>query len=173
MFLLVLFFSKRKVRVEKMITLNQKTLEEIERAASKYADRNSAIMPALWAAQQEFGHLSEEVIEAVAAAVGVPKAKAQGLATYHSLYWKKPVGKYVIMLCTNIACTLMGAETLLEHLEGKLGINEGETTPDGMFTLQEVECIGSCGNAPAMCINDTFHYDLTEAGIDKILEGLK
>jgi NADH-quinone oxidoreductase subunit E len=156
-----------------MINLSQKTLDEIERAASKYADRNSAIMPALWAAQQEFGHLSEEVIEAVAAAVGVSNAKAQGLATYHSLYWKKPVGKYVIMLCTNIACTLMGAETLLEHLENKLGIKEGDTTPDGMFTLQEVECIGSCGNAPAMCINETFYYDLTEAGIDKLLESLK
>lgn len=156
-----------------MVNLSKKTLAEIERAAARYADRNSAIMPALWAAQQEFGHLSEEVIAAVAVAVGVPKAKAQGLATYHSLYWKKPVGKYVIMLCTNIACTLMGAETLLEHLEARLGIREGETTPDGMFTLQEVECIGSCGNAPAMVINETFYYDLTEAGIDKLLESLK
>jgi NADH-quinone oxidoreductase subunit E len=156
-----------------MITLSENTLQEIEKAASKYVDRKSALMAALWAAQEEYGHLSADVIEAVAAAIGVSNAKAQGLATYHSLYWKKPVGKYVVMLCTNIACTLVGAETCLEHLERKLGIHEGETTPDGRFTLQEVECIGACGNAPAMVINETFYYDLTEARIDDILAGLE
>jgi len=152
-----------------MIKLSEKTLAEIEKAAAKYPDRNSAMMPALWAAQEEFGVLSPEVIEAAANAVGVPRAKAQGLATYHSLYWKKPVGKNVIMLCTNVACTLMGAETMLEHLEKKLGIKEGETTTDGKFTLQEVECIGSCGSGPAMVVNETFHYELTESKIDEIL----
>ena len=157
----------------KMVTLSENTLQEIEKAASKYVDRKSALMAALWAAQAEFGQLSPDVIRAVAEVIGVSNAHAQGLATYHSLYWKKPVGKYVIMLCTNIACTLMGAETLLEHLEKKLGIHEGGTTPDGMFTLQEVECIGSCGNAPAMVINETFYYDLTADKIDGILEGLK
>jgi len=155
-----------------MVSLSKETLEEIEKAASKYPDRNSALMAGLWAAQLEFGHLSADVLEAVAVAVGVPKAKAQGVATYHSLYWKKPVGKYVIMLCTNIACTLLGAETCLEHLENKLGIKEGETTQDGRFTLQEVECIGSCGTAPAMVINETFYYTLDEARIDEILAGL-
>ncbi|MGC2424166.1 MAG: NADH-quinone oxidoreductase subunit NuoE [Nitrospirota bacterium] len=156
-----------------MVTLSENTLQEIERAASKYVDRKSALMAALWAAQEEYGHLSADVIEAVAAAIGVSNAKAQGLATYHSLYWKKPVGKYVVMLCTNIACTLCGAETYLEHLEKKLEIHEGETTPDGRFTLQEVECIGACGNAPAMVINETFYYDLTEARIDEILGSLE
>ena len=156
-----------------MVKLSENTLAEIEKAAAKYVDRNSVLMPALWAAQQEYGYLSEDVLAAVADAVGVSRAKAQGLATYHSLYWKKPVGKYVVMLCTNIACTLLGAETMLEHLEKRLGIHEGETTADGMFTLQEVECIGSCGTAPAMVINETFHYDLTEEKIDKILDSLK
>ena len=149
--------------------LKKETIEEIEAAAAKYPNRNSALMPALWAAQRECGHLSAEVIDAVAAAVGVSRAKAQGLATYHSLYWKKPVGKYVLMLCTNVACTLMGAETVLEHLESVLGIKEGETTSDGMFTLQEVECIGSCGSAPAMVVNETFHYNLDIEVIDKLL----
>lgn len=155
-----------------MIKLSEHTLAEIEKAAAKYPDRNSALMPGLWAAQEEFGALSPEVIDAVAKAVGVSRAKAQGLATYHSLYWKKPVGKNVIMLCTNVACTLMGAETMLEHLEKKLGIKEGETTPDGKFTLQEVECIGSCGSGPAMVVNETFYYELTEKGIDEILSRL-
>lgn len=156
-----------------MITLSKETLEEIEKAAAKYPDRRSALMAALWAAQEEFGHLSQEAMEAVAEAVGVSNAHTQGLATYHSLYWKEKVGRYVIMLCTNIACTLMGAETLLERLENKLGIHEGGTTPDGKFTLQEVECIGSCGNAPAMVINETFYYDLTPEKIDSILDSLK
>jgi len=152
-----------------MISLSKDTLAEIEKAAAKYPDRNSAIMPGLWAAQREFGYLSEDVIEAVAKAVGVPNAKAQGLATYHSLYWKKPVGKNVIMVCTNVACTLVGAETILEHLEKKLDIHEGGTTKDGKFTLYEVECIGSCGSGPAVVVNETFYYNLTESGIDEIL----
>jgi len=152
-----------------MVELSKETIQEIETAAAKYPDRNSALMPALWAAQRQFGYLSEEVLEAVALAVGVPKAKAQGIATYHTLYWKKPVGKNVLMLCTNVACTLMGAETMLEHLERKLGIREGGTTPDGKFTLMEVECIGSCGSGPAMVINETFYYELTESKIDEIL----
>ena len=152
-----------------MVKLSENTLAAIEKAAAKYPDRNSALMPALWAAQGEFGYLSPEVIEAVALAVGVPKAKAQGVATYHSLYWKKPVGKNVVMLCTNVACTLMGAETVLEHLETKLGIHEGGTTADGKFTLMEVECIGSCGSGPAMVINETFYYNLDTDRIDEIL----
>ena len=152
-----------------MITLNKDTLAEIEKAAAKYPDRNSAIMPGLWAAQREFGYLSDDVIEAVAKAVGVPKAKAQGVATYHSLYWKKPIGKNVIMLCTNVACTLVGAETILEHLEKKLNVHEGGTTADGKFTLMEVECIGSCGSGPAVVVNETFYYNLTVQGIDEIL----
>ena len=156
-----------------MQTLSKETWEKIENAASKYPDRRSILLPALWAAQYEFGYLSEEVIEAVAAAVGVSNAKAQGVATYHSLLWKNKVGKYVVMLCTNIACTLLGAETILEHLENKLGIHEGETTSDGMFTLLEVECIGSCGTAPAMVVNETFHYDLTVEKVDRILADCK
>jgi len=109
------------------------------------------------------------VIEAVAVAVGVPKAKAQGVATYHSLYWKEKVGKNVVMLCTNVSCTLVGAETLLEYLEKKLGVKEGGTSADGKFTLMEVECIGSCGSGPAMVVNETYYYDLTEQRIDEIL----
>jgi len=152
-----------------MVKLGDKTLAEIEKAAAKYPDRNSALMPGLWAAQHEFGYLSDEVIEAVAAAVGVPKAKALGVATYHTLYWKQKTGKNVIMLCTNVSCTLVGAETLLEYLENKLGIHEGGTTADGKFTLMEVECIGSCGSGPAMVVNETYYYDLTEQKIDEIL----
>jgi len=156
-----------------MIKLSEETLAEIEKAAAKYVDRNSALMPALWAAQREFGYLSEDVMSAVAEAVGVSRAKTQGLATYHTLYWKHQMGKYVVMLCTNVACTLMGAETILEHLENKLGVKAGHTTDDGMFTLMEVECIGSCGSGPAMVVNETFHYQLTESKIDEIIASCK
>ena len=152
-----------------MVTLSEETIKEIEVAAAKYPDRNSALMPGLWAAQRQFGYLSGDVIEAVAVAVGVPKAKAQGVATYHSLYWKEKVGKNVVMLCTNVSCTLVGAETLLEYLEKKLGVKEGGTSADGKFTLMEVECIGSCGSGPAMVVNETYYYDLTEQKIDEIL----
>ena len=145
-------------------------LREIEDAAAHYPDRRSALMAGFWAAQREFGSLSDEVIEAVAAVIGVPKAHAQGVAAYHTLYYKGKVGRHVVMLCTNVACTLMGAETLLGHLEGRLGVKVGGTTPDGMFTLMEVECIGSCGKAPAMVVDDDFHYELTPDKIDEILK---
>jgi NADH-quinone oxidoreductase subunit E len=88
------------------------------------------------------------------------------------MLYRQPVGRHVIKVCRNIACSLLGAERLLEHLKTKLGIGEGETTADGRFTLLTVECLASCGTAPAMQVNDTYHERLNEAEIDRILQGL-
>jgi NADH-quinone oxidoreductase subunit E len=130
-------------------------------------------MPALTVAQKENGWLSPDVMEEVAAFLGLPPAEVAAVASFYTMYQLKPTGKYLIQVCTNISCSLLGAEHLVEHLSERLGIAEGETTRDGKFTLITVQCLGSCGTAPVMQINDTYYENLTEAKIDEILKELE
>jgi len=145
---------------------------EFERLLTRYPDKEAVILPVLHLAQREFGHLSDEAILYVAGLLGVSPAKINGVATFYTRYNRKPVGKYHVQICRNIACSLLGAEHLIEHVAGKLGVKPGGTTPDGKFTLSQVECLGSCGTAPVMQINDDYYENLTEASIDAILEKL-
>jgi len=145
---------------------------EFERLLTRYPDKEAVILPVLHLAQREFGHLSDEAILYVAGLLGVSPAKINGVATFYTMYNRKPVGKYHVQICRNIACSLLGAEHLIEHVAGKLGVKPGGTTPDGKFTLSQVECLGSCGTAPVMQINDDYYENLTEASIDAILEKL-
>ena len=121
---------------------------------------------------REFGHVSDEAIVYVAGLLGLSPARIEGVATFYTMYNRKPVGKYHVQICRNISCSLLGAEHLITHVAEKLGVKPGETTPDGRFTLSQVECLGSCGTAPVMQINDDYHENLTEASIDAILDKL-
>jgi len=112
-------------------------------------------------------------MEYVAGLVGVTPAYVQGVVTFYTMFRQQPVGRYLIQVCTNLPCSLMGAEHVVEYLSGKLKIKEGETTPDKKFTLIRVECLGACGGAPMMQINDTFYENLTREKIDLILAELK
>lgn len=145
---------------------------KIEEIAKRYPDRRSAIMPALYLAQERYGYLSREAIEEVAAILNIPPIQVYEVATFYTMYNKKPVGKFHIQVCTNLSCMLLGAEDLLRFLKERLGIEEGETTKDGLFTLSTVECLGSCGTAPVMQINDTYYENLTKEKIEEILKGL-
>jgi NADH-quinone oxidoreductase E subunit len=149
------------------------TLKELERIVSRYPDKEAAILPALHLAQREFGHVSDEAILYVADLLGVSAARINGVATFYTMYNRKPLGKYHVQVCRNIACSILGAEHLIDYVSGKLGIKPGQTTPDGRFTLSKVECLGSCGTAPVMQINDDYYENLTEGKIDEILGGLK
>jgi len=146
---------------------------EFDRLLTRYPDKEAVILPALHLAQREFGFVSDEAIVYVAGLLGVSPAKINGVATFYTMYNRKPVGKYHVQVCRNIACSLLGAEHLIEHVSGKLGVKPGETTPDGKFTLSLAECLGSCGTAPVMQINDDYYENLTEASIDAILEKLR
>ena len=145
---------------------------EFERLLTRYPDRKAVILPALHLAQKEFGYVSDEAIVYIAGLIGTSPSEIEGVATFYTMYNRKPVGKYHVQICRNLSCSLLGAEHLIEHVSKKLGVRPGETTPDGKFTLTKVECLGSCGTAPVMQVNDEYHENLTVESIDRILDQL-
>ncbi len=147
--------------------------EKIEAATAPYPDQRSAIMPALRIAQDEYGHLPGEVLEEVADILGVERIWVYELATFYTLFHTEPVGMFHLQLCDNLSCLLRGAEALLKHMEDALGIEKGSTTPDGLFTLSTVECLGACEMAPMMQVGDDFHADLDADRIDQLLDKLR
>ncbi len=147
--------------------------EHIKTIAAKYPDRRGALLPALHVAQREKGWLSQDALREVSAVLNLPEATVKGVATFYSMYKKHPAGKYLVQLCTNVACMIFGAETLLDLLGKKYGMEPGGTTEDGRFSLVIMECIGACDRAPAMLVNEDFHADLTEQRIMEILESYK
>jgi NADH-quinone oxidoreductase E subunit len=155
------------------LAFSEKTRARHERMLARYPNREAAILPTLHLAQREFGHLTGEAIDYVASLLGFTPARIEGVATFYTMYNRKPVGKYHLQICRNLSCSLMGAEHLIEHVSGKLGVGPGETTADGRFTLSTVECLGSCGTAPVMQVNDDYYEDLSEEKVDAILDGLR
>lgn len=153
--------------------LSTKAIENIKKAIDKYPMKRFASMDALMIAQEECGFLTEDVLKEVACILDIEPVQLNQVAAFYTMYNKKPVGKYHIQVCTNVTCSLLGAGHIAEFLSKKLGVKKGETTPDKRFTLSEVECLGSCGTAPMMQINDDYYENLTEAKIDEILKGLK
>jgi NADH-quinone oxidoreductase subunit E len=153
-------------------TTEEKAL--IKRYVNQYATPQGAVMKALWLAQEKFGWLPPEVIRLVADELEIPYSVAYGVATFYSQYYKEEVGKFVLDVCTCFSCQFCGGYDILHYLEDKLGIHKGETTPDGMFTLQEVECLGACGSAPMMQItNGPYMHNLTPAKIDDLIDNLR
>ena len=146
---------------------------EIERLRNLYPQRASAVMPALWLAQKRWGFLSIEAVQAVAKGLDLPEPEVAQVATFYTMYHLAPVGRNVIQVCCTLSCSLAGAEALVEHLEKKLGIGVGETTPDGRVTLKKVECLASCGTAPMLAIADEYYESLTPQKVDEILERLR
>lgn len=147
--------------------------KEFEKLLPRYPIKEAAMLPTLRLAQEEFDYITDDVIKFVAELVETPVARVKAVATFYTMYNKKPVGKYHIQVCQNLSCSLMGAESILDHLAKKLKIKVGETTSDKKFTLTRVECLGACGTAPVMQINDDYHEDLTPEKVDSILEGLE
>lgn len=138
-----------------------------------YPTKRSVLVPTLLYAQDETGCLSDEVIHEIASRLELTELDVRNVISYYSMLTTKPRGKYNVQVCTNIACMLRGGEELFAHCKKKLGIGNKGTTPDGVFTLEEVECIGACSWAPAVQVNYDFHENLTAEKLDKVLEGLK
>ena len=135
-----------------------------------YPTKRSVLVPTLLDAQDEAGYLSDEVIEEIARRLELTALEVRNVISYYSMLTTKPRGKYNVQVCTNIACMLRGGEELLEHCEKRLGIGHKETTPDGLFCLEEVECIGGCSWAPAVQVNYDFHENLTTEKMDRVLD---
>lgn len=133
----------------------------------------SLVLPLLHCTQQDKGWISEDDAVMIAAYIGVPAMQVLEALRWYTMFNQAPQGRHVIKVCRNIACALRGAEDLVTHLQHKLGIDAGQTTADGRFTLMTVECLASCGTAPAMQINDTYHECLDEAKVDRLIEDLR
>jgi NADH-quinone oxidoreductase subunit E len=138
-----------------------------------YPIKRSALVPMLLYAQDEVGHVSDEVVHEIAVRLDLTDLEVRNVVSYYSMLHTKPIGKYNIQVCTNISCMLRGAERVFDHIRQRLGIGHKQDTPDGMFHLEEVECIGACCWAPAMQVNYDFHEKLTPEKVDEILETLR
>ena len=159
----------------KIQLISEQSRAEIDHWIAKYPaeQKRSAVMAALRIVQdQNNGYLTNDLMDAVAEYLVMPAIAVYEVATFYSMYELEPVGKHKICLCTNISCMLCGSDNIVEHLTQKLGIKMGQTTPDGRFTLKEVECLGACVDAPMFQIGENYYGNLTAEKIDKILEGL-
>jgi NADH-quinone oxidoreductase subunit E len=158
------------------LVLSPEALSRIDRAAAKYPPerRASAIMAALTIAQEEKGWLSRETVEFVAGYLNMPPVAAWEVATFYSMYNLEAPGRYKISICTNLPCALSGADRAAAYLKEKLGVEFGETTPDGRFTLREAECMGACGDAPVCLLNEKKMLSfMTPEQLDRLIEELK
>jgi NADH-quinone oxidoreductase subunit E len=147
----------------------ERTVDEI---LARYPVPKAALLPVLWEVQKRAGYVPLEAEAWVADRLGVSPAHVHGCVTFYTMFKQKPSGRYHIQVCTNLSCMLRGADELLSHLERRLGIRTGETTPDGRFSLVRVECLGSCGTAPMFQLNDDYHENLTLEAVDRLLESL-
>jgi NADH-quinone oxidoreductase subunit E len=156
--------------------ITEEMKQRFAREVAKYpADqKQSAVMACLAIVQQEEGFVSKEAEHEVAAYLGMAPIAVHEVTTFYNMYNQKPVGKYKLNVCTNLPCQLRDGQTALEYLEKKLGIAMGETTPDGLFTLQQSECLGACADSPVMLVNDrTMCSFMTNDKLDQLVDGLK
>lgn len=156
----------------KTLEFNEKSNQEIAEILPRYPTKQAALLPVLWVAQRQFGWISGEVMELVAHTLDVSPAHVFGVVTFYTMYHQKKPGKYHLQVCRTLSCAMMGAEKLLSHLKERLGIDEGQITEDGKYSLATVECLASCGTAPAVQINDTYYENLTPEKMDEILDSL-
>ena len=152
--------------------LSDKARTEMERIISSYAVKESAVLPLLHLAQRELGCVDDDAIRLVADALGVSPVRVAGAASFYTMFSRAPLGKHVIQVCTNVSCSLLGSESIVRHLETRLGVSRGRTRADGAVTLGTVECLGSCGTAPVMAVNGTYYENLTAEKVDAVLREL-
>jgi NADH-quinone oxidoreductase subunit E len=165
--------SPKKTNPETMPVFSPKLAARFDALVLKYPVKRSALIPMLLYAQDEIGYLSDAVIAEVAQRIGITKLEVRNVASYYSMLRFKPAGKYNIQVCTNISCMLRGAYDLYERFQEELGIGPGGVTPDGLFSLEEVECIGACSWAPAIQVNYDFHDELEPGQVPGILSGYR
>ena len=154
--------------------LKPQTIAHIQQLAARYPSKQSAIIPALWAAQHEQGYVTEAAMGEIAGALGLPPSLVEATASFYSMFLTRPEGRHDVMLCVNAPCMLRGADEMATYLERALGVRDGQTTADGAITWHTtIECLGGCGGAPMMQVDHRFEENLTPERIDAILERLR
>ena len=156
-----------------MSHLTPSTLERAHELVALYPEPRSALIPVCHLAQEQDGWLRPEAIGEIAELLGLTAAEVRGTATFYDMLHTEPVGRYLVSICTNIACLLGGAEELLEHAEARLGVRAGGTTPDGMFTLEDAECLADCDRTPCVTVNHRYVGGLTAASFDQLMADLR
>jgi len=149
---------------------NERKLDKI---ITYYPVKRSAILPALYIAQEEHGYVTDDDIKYLAERLDMRVNEVEEVVTFYTMYSRKPIGKYKLQVCRTVSCWLLGAEQITEHIEHKLGCEVGETTKDGKFTLVEVECLGYCDLAPCLQVNFDYHEKVTVESVDKLIDNLK
>jgi len=150
--------------------ISEQAKQRMRDLALRYPVARSAIMPALYIAQQEAGYITQEALQAVAETIGLTVDDVESVATFYTMYYQQPPGKKVIKICTSISCYLRGCDTLVSHLEQRLGLKRGETSADGNYTLMTAECLASCGTAPVLQVNDEFVENITLEMADALVD---
>jgi len=158
---------------EQKITLQAATNAAIDEIVTHYPVKEAALLPVLHKVQDDIGWLPLAAMDWVAERLDLPKVRVYGVTSFYTMFRREKLGRHRVEICTNISCSLMGAEHLRDHLSRKLGIRPGQTTADGRITLSEVECLGSCGTAPVMLVDDEFHENLDPVKVEKILADLE
>src|SRR6266446_5220698 len=150
--------------------ISERARQRMRDLAARYPVARSAVMPALYIAQQEEGYITQEALQAVAEAIGMTVDDVESVATFYTMYYQQPPGKKVIKVCTSISCYLRNCDALVSHLEKRLHIKRGETTADGNYTLMTAECLASCGTAPVLQVNDEFVENVTPDMLDALVD---
>ncbi|GAO41490.1 NADH-quinone oxidoreductase subunit NuoE [Flavihumibacter petaseus] len=158
-----------------MITFSEERLNQVKKIVARYPEgkQKSALIPVLHLAQEEYGWLSAETMDYVASLLQLEPIEVYEVATFYSMFNLKPVGKYLFEVCQTGPCMISGADNIIDYIKQRLGISIGETTPDGLFTLKTVECLGACGYAPMMQLGKHFREHLTREKVDQIIENCR
>ncbi|MDD5563229.1 MAG: NAD(P)H-dependent oxidoreductase subunit E [Thermoanaerobaculaceae bacterium] len=156
----------------RIVTFDAAMEASIAELLPRYPTRRAAVLPVLWLCQERFGWISPGVVRAVAARLGESPAFVEGVVSFYTMYQTAPPARYVLQVCTTLSCAWCGGRELVAHLKERLGISFGEKTPDGMFQLVGVQCLGACGTAPVVQINDDYYENLDVAKLDAILDEL-
>ena len=149
-------------------------LPEFDRLRARYPAgfESSLVLPCLRRIQEDRGYVADEDIDGLVAYLGVPRIQIEEVLSYYTQYRRQPIGHHHVQVCRNVSCSMRGAERLLDHLGQRLGLEPGQTSADGRFTLSTVECLGSCGTAPVLVVGDTYHEDMSAEKVDRLLAGL-
>jgi len=159
-----------KLKAKRLDRKMQRRIEDIKR---RYEEPRASLLPILWECQNRWGYISPEVQKAVAEALGLSASTVQGVVTFYTMFHTSPPGKHVLEVCSTLSCHLSGAGELAAHLRKRLGIEFGETTEDGLFTLVEVQCLGACDQGPVLRVDETYHGRMTPRKVDRLLSALR
>ena len=145
---------------------------EIAAILAKYPDSAAALLPVLWLCQEQWGWISPGIMQAIGDRLGLSPSYVEGVASFYTMYQREPPGRFLLQVCTTLSCQLCGTSSLVDHLTDTLDIDFGETTADGQFTIVEVQCLGACGEAPVIQVNDDYYTGLTPEKLDGLLARL-